>query len=57
MLRQANIQRRDESLSDVVGVTGLVINIIGVLITAIGVFGWRHRRGKQEVLFYSWATL
>jgi predicted negative regulator of RcsB-dependent stress response len=53
MLRQANIQRRDESLSDVVGMTGLVINIIGVLITVIGVFGWRHRRGKQEVLFSS----
>jgi hypothetical protein len=32
-----------------IGLSGLVATIIGVLITAIGVFGWKFWRGRWNV--------
>jgi len=48
---RAKLQPRDENTNNVVQLCGLVVAIIGVLIAAIGVFvGWRHWRGKQQVV-------
>lgn len=48
-ISQGQLQRRDQYLNsdDAVGVCGLVTTVIGVLITAIGVFRWRFWKGKQ----------
>jgi hypothetical protein len=42
----AILRKRSESG---VSVTGLVATIIGVLITAVGVFRWKCLRGRREI--------
>lgn len=46
------LQRREVTLNDAVALSGLVVAVIGVLIAAIGVFGWRCWRGRHIVQRY-----
>ena len=50
-LQTKELHRRsdDPKSTDVISVYGLVITTIGVLIAAIGVFGWKRWRGRREV--------
>jgi len=47
--RQIHLQRRDANSSDIIGACGLVVTIMGVLIAAAGLFGWKNWRMRQEV--------
>ena len=51
---QPHLQRRDESESNIIGYSGLVVAAVGVIITALSVFKgwefWKSRRSSKKVV-------